>query len=68
MIVANDYHGLKWIASICYKDLACAQGEHGQIGTSWLIYKGGAQSEISVGTQGEYGQQRERTSWSALCP
>ena len=35
------------------------------------MYKGGAQSEIPAGTQGEYGQQMEikkRISWSALCP
>ena len=31
-------------------------------------YKGGAHSEISAGTQGEYGQERKRISWSALCP
>jgi len=55
MIVADDYHGLEWIAGLCYKDLACAQGEHGRIGTSWHIQRG-AQSEMSAGTQGEYGQ------------
>jgi len=36
------------------------------------IYKGGALSEISTGTQGEYGQQNvslgKRLSWFALCP
>ena len=32
------------------------------------IYKGGAHSEISAGTQGEYGKKRKRISWSALFP
>jgi len=36
------------------------------------IYKGGALSEFSTGTQGEYGQQNvslgKRLSWLALCP
>lgn len=39
-IVANDYHGLEWIAGLCYKGFACDQGEHGQIGTYWHIKKG----------------------------
>jgi len=36
------------------------------------IYKGGAHSEISAGTQGEYGQRNvylgKRISWLTLCP
>ena len=36
------------------------------------IYKGGAHSEISTGTQGEYEQRNaflgKRISWFALCP
>ena len=34
MIVANDYHGLKWIVGLCYKYLACAQGG---AWTDWYI-------------------------------
>jgi len=48
-------------------ELASSQGEHGWIDTTWHIQRG-SQSEISIGTQGEYEQQKERTSLSTLCP
>jgi len=38
-----------------YRDSACTQGEHGQIGTPWHIQRGRLFRDFS-GTQGEYGQ------------
>lgn len=65
MIVDNDYHGLEWIVGLCYKDLACAQGEHGRIGTSWNIQRGSPIKDFNRYSRGVWTTEGENF---LVCP
>lgn len=62
----NGVFPLDWEIDVCiescyaFADLACAQGEHGQIGTSWRVQRGSSIRDFSRYSGGVWIVDREQ--------